>query len=303
MSLFRTRERIMTEIVDTSRMLDLVQGHPFMSIGIKSKLNELQTELHSLPEVQYEPKINLLFSGRAVSGSLGIKSSFVGKAIIPFQEIIKTQAALVRFGNVARRGQAKNAPNAELFITSLPVGSFGIELSQLESNDLFAERDVSIAMKQVIELLVAVSESDESFDTIVLNTPNRNLRNLKKFLKELVDEHSILKIESGEVGVVITEEKVEQAYNRVASTIAEDEEEIIEVIFRGILLDSGKFEVQTLKGETISGSINENIGEEMLIEYDKRYLNQGCRVHILKHKTNFKTGVVKTEYELLEILG
>lgn len=301
MSLFRTKQRIMTEIVDASRMLDLVQGHPFMAIGIQSKLNGLQTELHNLPEVEYEPKINLLFSGRAIRGSIGIKSSFVGKAIQPFQEMIKTQAALVRFGDVARRGQAKNAPNSELFITSLPVGSFGVELSQLESNDLFAEQDVSNAMKQVIQLIMNVAEGDDTFEAVIVNLPNRHLSNLKKFLKELVDEHSVLKMESGEVGVVISEEKVEQAYLRVAATIQEEEEEFVTGVLRGILLDSSKFEVQTLTGLSISGFVSEDISEERLIDYDKAYLNKVCSLHIKKHKTLFRTGNEKVEYELLEI--
>jgi hypothetical protein len=291
----------MTEIVDTSKMLDLVQGHPFMSIGIRSKLNELQAELKRLPSVQYEPKINLLFSGGAVFGSVGIKSSFVGKAVMPFQEMIKTQVALLKFGGVARRGQAKNAPSSELFITSLPVGSFGVELSQLESNDLFAEQDVSNAMKQVIQLIVDVAEGDDTFETAIVNTPLRHLSNLKKFLKELVDEHSILKMESGEVGVIIPEEKIEQAYLRVASTVQEDEEEFIVGVFRGLLLDSSKFEVQTSSGISITGFVSSDISEETLIEYDKAFLNQICTIHVYKHKTIFKTATEKIEYELLEI--
>ncbi|MFA6246257.1 MAG: hypothetical protein WC615_04910 [Mucilaginibacter sp.] len=292
----------MAEIVDTSRMLDMVKEHPFMSIGLRSKLDELQDELRNLPQTEFEPKISLLFSGRAVRGAIGIKSSFVGKTIIPFQEMIKTQAALHRFGSVGRRGQAKSLPNSELFITALPVGSFGVELSQLESNDLFAERDISTAMKQVIQLIANIAESDELFESTIENIPNRHLKNLKRFLKEIVDEHSILKMESGEVGVVFSEEQVEQAYLRVASTVEEDVEQFIAVILRGILLDSGKFETLTLNGEAISGIIAEDLNDETLIAYDKEFLNKECIIHIQIHKTKFKTGAEKTEYELLQIL-
>ncbi|MEO6633180.1 MAG: hypothetical protein ABIN13_15700 [Mucilaginibacter sp.] len=178
-------ESIRAQIVDTERLLALVKDHPIMSEGLLEKLNNLREELKKIHKETIEPKIRLLFSGGAVKGSIGIKSSFVGKTIRPFQEMIKTQSALVRFGNVAKRGQAKRSVSTELYITSLPMGSFGVELSKLESEDLFAEHDVAHAIHEIMDLIRNTSESDTVFENSIKKTPKRNLSNLKKFLTKV----------------------------------------------------------------------------------------------------------------------
>jgi len=301
MSLFRKIQSIKAQIVDTQRLLEMVLDHPLMSEGLAERLSLLKQELESLPKESYEPRIQLLFSGNAVIGSQGIKSTFVSRTLTPFQEMVKTQVALLRFGKVGKRGQAKKGANTELYLTALPVGSFGVELSQLESNDLFDSMDVSKAMKDVMSLVVNSATDDETFESSIEQTPKRNLTNLKKFLQDITDEKSMLKMESGEFGIELPKEKIAEAYLRVSAAIDEESELIINGVFRGLLLDSGKFEIQDEDGQRISGFISQDIEEEQLIEYDKTFLNSNCIIHLRVHKTKFKTGNEKTDYELLEI--
>lgn len=301
MSLYRKIQSIKAQIVDTERLLEMVLDHPLMSEGLIERMNLLKQELESLPKESFEPKVQLLFSGNAVIGSQGIKSTFVSKTIIPFQEMVKTQVALVRFGRVGKRGQAKKGANTDLYLTALPVGSFGVELSQLQTSDLFDSMDVSNAMKEVMTLIVNCSTDDETFENAIEKTPKRNLTNLKKFLQEIVEENSVLKIESGELGVELAKEKIVEAFQRVSSTVDEENEVVINGIFRGLLLDSGKFEIQDEDGKKLSGFISEELGEEQLIDYDRTFLNNTCIIHLRIHKTKFKTGNEKTDYELLEI--
>jgi hypothetical protein len=301
MSLYRKIQSIKAQIVDTERLLEMVLDHPLMSEGLAERLSLLKQELENLPKESFEPRIQLLFSGNAVVGSKGIKSTFVSKTLTPFQEMVKTQVALVRFGKVGKRGQAKKGANTELYLTALPVGSFGVELSQLESNDLFDSMDVSKAMKDVMKLVVNSATDDETFEASIEQTPKRNLTNLKKFLQEITDENSVLKMESGELGIELPKEKIVEAFQRVSATIDEETELIINGTFRGLLLDSGKFEIQDEEGKRISGFISEEIEEDQLVEYDKTFLNSNCIIHLRVHKTKFKTGNEKTDYELLEI--
>ena len=301
MSLYRKIQSIKAQIVDTERLLEMVLDHPLMSEGLAERLSLLKQELENLPKESFEPRIQLLFSGNAVVGSQGIKSTFVSKTLTPFQEMVKTQVALVRFGKVGKRGQAKKGANTELYLTALPVGSFGVELSQLESNDLFDSMDVSKAMKDVMTLVLNSATDDETFEASIEQTPKRNLTNLKKFLQEITYENSVLKMESGEFGIELPKEKIVEAFQRVSATIDEETEWIINGTFRGLLLDSGKFEIQDEEGKRISGFISEEIEEEQLVEYDKTFLNSNCIIHLRVHKTKFKTGNEKTDYELLEI--
>lgn len=301
MSLFRKIQSIKSQIVDTQRLLEMVLDHPFMAEGLSERLNSLKQELESLPKESFEPTIQLLFSGNAVLGSQGIKSSFVGKTITPFQEMVKTQTSLSRFGKVGKRGKTKNGANNDLYLTALPVGSFGIELSQLESSDLFDSVDVSNAMKSVMTLIENSAKDDSTFENAIERTPKRSLTNLKKFLQEIYNENSILKMESGELRIEIPNEKIVEAYNRVSSVINEEEEKIINGVFRGLLLDSGKFEIQDENGYKISGFISEDLEEEQLVEYNNTFLNAMCKIHLKIHKTKFRTGNQKTGYELVEI--
>jgi hypothetical protein len=301
MSVFWQIERIKAQILDTERMLELVREHPLMSESLKDKIKNLKEKLAAFSNDIVESKIRLLFSGDAVKGSIGIKSKFVSNTIKPIQELIKTQTALVRFGTVGERGRAKNSVNSELYLTALPTGSFGIELSQLDHNDLFDEEDVSKAIKQVVELIEASTESDEKFEQAVVNTPKRNLTNLKNFLKTVSEANSILKIETGSFGVNISEQEIKEGYERVNATDNEEGETFINGILRGFLLDSGKFEIIGNDGDPITGIIYPEISEERLIEYDKKYLNKTCTIHLAVHKTKFITGREKMSYELLEI--
>lgn len=301
MSLYRQIQYLKAQIVDTERLLEMVIDHPLMSESLAEKLNELRKELDSLPKESHEPKIQLLFSGNAVIGSQGIKSDFVSKTLTPFQEMVKTQVALLRFGKVGKRGQAKKAASTDLYLTALPIGSFGVELSQLESFDLFDSIEVSKAMKEVMTLIVDTATDDETFESTIEKTPKRNLSNLKRFLQEITDENSILKMESGELGVELPKEKVIEAYQRVASTIDDQEEIVINGVFRGLLLDSGRFEIQDEDGKKLSGFISEDLNEEQLIQYDREFLNTKCEIHLRVHRTKFKTGNLKIDYELLEL--
>lgn len=301
MNLFRKTQSIKAQIIDTERLLEMVIDHPLMSVGMKERLNSLREELSSLPKESHEPSIQLLFSGDAVIGSQGIKSNFVSKMIIPFQEMVKTQVSLLRFGKVGNRGTAKKSANTDLYLTALPVGSFGVELSQLESADLFDSIEVSKAIKDVMYLVENAAKGDEFFEKTIENTPKRNLNSLKKFLREIAEENSILKMESGEIGLELSKEKIQEAFTRVSSTIDEESQLVINGIFRGMLLDSGKFEILDEDGKIITGFISDEISEEELIEYDKMFLNQTCMIHLNIHKTHFKTGTEKTDYELLGI--
>lgn len=301
MSIYREIEKLKSQIVDTKKMIELVGDHPLMSKSYKERLNILKEKLEKLPKNQTEAKIKLLFSGKAIKGSLGIKSKFVSKTIKPIQELIKAQAALIRFENIGKRGPIKKNINSELYLTSLPIGSFGVELSKLESDDLFDDLDVSNAILQVMELIESTTIDDDTFETIIDKTPKRNLTYLKKFLKAISDADSILKIETGSFGVDLNEKEIKDGFLRVNSTNNTEEEIYLNGILRGVLLDSGKFEFISEDGTPITGMINPDITEEQLIEYDRKYLNKNCKMHLLMNKTIFITEREKVSYELLSI--
>ena len=301
MNLFRQIQQLKAALVDTERMYEMVADHPLMAEGFKEKISLLRKELAEIPKEAFEPTVQLLFSGDSVLGSKGIKSSFVAKIVTPFQEMVKTQAALVRFGRVGRRGRVRKGASSDLYLTALPLGSFGVELTQLESIDLLDSVDVSNAIKQVITIISSSALDDSSFESIITEVPKRNLNNLKKLLQEIAENNSVLKIESNELGIQLSEGEIKEAYLRVAQTVDVESDIVIDGVFRGLLLDSGRFEMQDDKGRKLSGFISPDLNEEELIFYDQNYLNENCILILKEHKTTFKTGNEKIEYELLQI--
>jgi len=297
MSLIWEKEQLQAQIIDTERLLSLAKDHPLMSYSMKKKLDNLKKRLEEFPVDIKEPKVRLLFSGGAVKGSQGIKTKFISQTLRPFQELIKTQTALLRYGKVGKRGVSKSSKFSELYLTALPTGSFGVELSQIDANDFFAEEDVSTAINQVMDLIDAATKSDEAFENILEKTPARNLTNLRSFLKQIDEEHSILKLESGTHKINIPEDKIHKGFERVNGAVKEDEEIFIDGTLRGILLESARFEFIDKDGFKYTGFVNPKVDEKEIL----LYMNQTCKVHIRKSKTRFNSGTQKVTYELLEI--
>jgi hypothetical protein len=219
--------------------------------------------------------------------------------MLPFQELVKTQTALIRHGNIGKRGKSKGTNYSELYLTSLPRGSFGVELSQMESTDLFSEEDVSQAITNVINIVEATTRNDESFDEIVDSIPARNLNSLKLFLKNIDEEDSILKIESGGRELEISKEQIHQGFERVNHHEIEDREVFLVGTLRGVLLEGGIFEfIDESSGYTYKGHVGPELPEEKI----ENMLNKHCKVHLKESRTNFISGKSKILFELLDVM-
>ncbi len=303
MSIHDTILNLKAQIIETEHILSIVGEHPMMKLSFEKRLEILKRKLDDIEKEHIEEsKMRLLFSGKAVFGSVGIKADFVSKTIKPIQELIKTQTAIIKSGNnIGKRGKVKKSSIAELYLTALPTGSFGYELSMLEGKELFDEEDVSNSIREIIDMIEAASDSDDAFQKVIENSPKRTLDHLNTFFKELADEDSILKMESGDKFVELSEDKVKLGYQRVSS--AQYQETSIQIIgiFKGILLDSGKFEIADEDGKKYSGYISEDLLEEEAINYNKEYTNEKCSILVQENVTILSSGYRKISYELIQI--
>lgn len=303
MSIHDTILNLKAQIIETEHLLSIVGEHPMMKLSLEKRLKILKTELAEIEKEHIEEsKMRLLFSGKAVFGSVGIKADFVSKTIKPIQELIKTQTVIIKSGNVvSKRGKVKKGSITELYLTALPTGSFGYELSMLEGKELFDEEDVSNSIREIIDIIEAASESDDAFQKVIENSPRRTLTHLKTFFKELANEESILKMESGDKYVELSEDKVKLGYQRVSSAQYQETPIQITGVFKGILLDSGKFEIADKDGKKYSGSISEDLSEDEAINYNKEYTNEECSIIVQENVTTFSSGYRKINYELIQI--
>ena len=301
MSIHNKIQDLQNQIQETKNLLSLVVGHPIMEPSLKERLAILEEELSTIPKNIKESKIRLLFSGGAVVGSIGIKSDFVSKTIKPLQELIKTQTAIVKFGQVGQRGKAKKSSISELYLTALPTGSFGYELSLLDPSDLFDKEDVAKSIQDVVKILEGTAKSDDIFQQIVGAMSKRAFNNLSTFFKEVANENSILKLDSGTTHIELTATDVKNGYVRVSSTQYEETPVVIKGIFKGILLDSGKFEIINDEGQPIKGDVDDSLDTDILTKYNKEFTNEECTIHLQENLTIFNENKLILKYVLLQI--
>ncbi|WKL48340.1 hypothetical protein Q1W71_00905 [Flavobacterium pectinovorum] len=299
MSIASHRKFLLSQLNETKRLLSLVESDVLMSYNFNQKIKELEVEIAEIPDDLKSPTVKLLFSGSAVKGSEGIKTSFISKTLQPFQELVKTQAAILRHGGIGKRGKTKGAEYSELYLTALPRGSFGVELSQMESYDLFGEEEVAEAISKVIDIVEATTKDEQTFEEMLESLPSRNLTSLKSFLKNIDEENSILKMESGSREVEISKEKIHLGFERINHYIIEDQELVLTGILRGVLLEGGVFEfIDDETGYTYKGHVSSDISEDKI----ENLLNKHCQVHLKEYRTQFISGKNKTLYELLDVI-
>jgi len=295
-----TREALSFQLIDTERMLSLIGDHPVMSFSLKQRADDLKRQLDEIPLVQKEAKIILFFSGKPVIGSEGIDALFVGKVLAPFQNMVKNDFAQRVHGKLEGRGPAKNSNESQLFITSLPRGSFGIELTKLEQHNLFDETELADTLVHITNLIDASAKSDDDFAVALEDAPARTIKSLEDFLKVVSDEEAGVTIESGGTRCELSPEAARIAFDRVSATKTNEKTIVIDGLLRGLMLDSWRFDFTSSEGKKFSGRFSEDLFEQDVKGFVK-YLDQACSATFEQSTVAFKNGQERIRYELLSI--
>lgn len=299
----RRREQLKVSILEAQRMLSLVGDHPTMGPSFRKRVEMMQRELDDLPADTKEASVTLLFSGAPVLGSIGIDANFLSRVLLPFQKMIQSDLVQRGYGKVGSRGQLKNADEARLFLTSLPRGSFGVELSKLDSNNLFNEDQVADSLVHVSRLVDAAARSDEDFAASLSDTSSRTLSDLTQFLKVVADDKAGISIETGNARSALSNSDVLAAYQRVSETRTELQDVEISGTLKGILLESWKFDFLAETGETITGAIGPEISEEEAAQIFSEFFNRKCTAMFQKTSVYLRSGRVKEIFVLLGVKG
>lgn len=297
----RNREYITVQLLQTQRMLEVVGGHPVLSFSLKQKEKRLLEELDKIPVDQKDRKVVLMFNGNPVKGSLGIDASFIGKVTIPFQNMVTAEFAHRVGTKVGKRGQLNKQNESRLFLTALPRGSFGIELSKLESSDLFEDNDMSDSLSHITKLVESSAKSDEDFAAELEWSTPRTIQGLKEFFKVIADDQAGVSIESGGIRCELTPIEVKGGYERVSGTTTSENQRTVEGKLKGILLESWKFDFIDNEGKTITGKIDENLSEDQVTVFNTIYFNKPCKAVLKEGKVLFKNGSERISYILTNI--
>lgn len=292
------REFLKVQLLETQKLREMAGGHPLMSVAFAEREDELREKLQALPLGNKEARTVLFFSGEPVQGSMGIDAAFAGRVLEPFQSMVMADYADRWHGVVGSRGKRPGETQSRLLLTGLPRGSFGLELTRAENDELFEEGQLADTLAHVTRLVEAASRSDEDFAAELDATAPRVVQNLRAFLEVIAKGKAGLRLESGDFRCSMNPIQANEAFNRVAGTITSDETVELTGVFKGVLLESWKFDFVMDENHSVGGKIDENLTEEQVIALNREFFNERCCASLLKTTVLFKNGRVRTSYTL-----
>lgn len=292
------RDFLKVQLLETQKLLAMVGDHPVMSVAYAERERELKEQIAALAPGTKEARTILFFSGEPVQGSLGIDAGFAGRVLEPFQCMVKADYADRWHGVVASRGRRFGEAQSRLLLTGLPRGSFGLELTRADSDELFEDGQLADTLAHITRLVEAAARSDEDFAAELDETAPRVIQNLREFLEVIAKGHAGLRLESGDFRCTINPSQANEAYQRVAGTITRDEEVKIPGVLKGVLLESWKYDFVTEDRHSVGGKIDENLTEGEVAELSRNFFNEHCLATLSKTTVLFKNGRVRTSYTL-----
>lgn len=292
------REFLKVQLLETQRLKEMAGDHPLMSVAYAEREKELAQRISELPYGNKEARTVLFFSGEPVQGSFGIDATFAGRVLEPFQSMVMADYADRWHGVVGRRGRRSGEAQSRLLLTGLPRGSFGLELTRADNDELFEEGQLADTLAHVTRLVEASARSDEDFAAELDSTAPRVIQNLRGFLEVISKNKAGLRLETGDFRCSVDPVQANEAFQRVAGTITNEESVQESGVFKGVLLDSWKFDFLTDANHSVGGKIDDDLTEEQVVALNREFFNERCVATLLKTTVLFKNGRVRTTYQL-----
>lgn len=295
------RDFLKVQLLDTQRLREAAGNHPLMSVALEQREGELREKIAALPLGNKEARTVLFFSGEPVRGSLGIDAGFAGRVLEPFQSMVMADYADRWHGMVGSRGRRPGEAESRLLLTGLPRGSVGLELARADNDELFEDGQLADTLAHVTRLVNAAARSDEDFAAELDETAARVIQNLREFLEVIAKGKAGLRLETGDFRCTMNPVEAHEAFSRVAGTITNDEQVELPGVFKGVLLESWRFDFVTDQNHSLGGKIDENLTEQQVIELSRKFFNERCVASMLKTTVLFKNGRVRTTYTLADL--
>jgi hypothetical protein len=295
------RDALKVQLLDTRRMKELAAGHPLMAPAFEEREKDLQARIAALPLGDKEARAVLFFSGEPVKGSMGIDASFAGRVLEPFQNMVMADYADRWHGVVGSRGRRAGEADSRLLLTALPRGSFGLELTKAENDELFEEDQLADTLAHVTKLVDSAATSDEDFAAELNETAPRVVQNLRAFLDVVAKGKAGLRLETGDYRCTIDPIRANEAFERVAGTVTNTKEIRVKGVFKGVLLESWRFDFVNQEGHKISGKIDENLTPDGVVQLNRDHFNQQCMAVMDRTTVLFRNGRERTTYVLKDL--
>ncbi len=302
MSTLRELNEIRAEITGLKTQFDSATDAVFQKPLLHSKIVSRERALSELERAPIAacPEAELLFAGGAVNGSLGIDAKFAGLILESYQDMVSNHHGARLRPDMAAAGRRPGESQSRLSLVALPRGSFGLRLAQPHVRDFVAAQQISEVMEELTSLVESAAAGDAAFAQGVERFHPRVLVPLKKFLDTISNNDTSITIRSGLRETALSVERVHAAQLRVATTIEEVEPVSLNGIFRGVLLESWKFDFIPDGQAGITGALAEAVSD-----YEAQAMvnlvNQRCEARLNQIRFRTSGTLSRPSYELLSV--
>jgi hypothetical protein len=297
------------QAAEMRRLLEDAADDPILEMQLRIRLAGAEKDLAAatrqislLPTEHVPARAAIFLKGKSVHDSEGICPSLAGEALIQYEKMFIEQALHDEREAARRAGRQRRPRGASkpgLLFTGTPRGSFGLEFIPQTTEDGYLEVHAQ-SLRNVAEALVRVAgsgakELNETFKQI----PCRMLPPLKKFMKTLADHGAELRLAFPDrPSQILSIEQIKTTAERLDKDV-DQKTETIDATFRGLTLETGRFELITSGGDVISGTVAEDLAEDDLIRIS-RLTTRPCVATLEKTIISKLAGAATTAYVLID---
>ena len=302
MTPFRQRETLQTELSGLQALMHGAPADPLSTPMMRERIEELQASLAAMEKRSpLAPEAEILFEDGPTIGSEGLEVTFTSQVLASYQNMLTNHYAAKHYGVLRRSGRRRGENDTKLYLTALPRGSFGLQLTQPYVRDFVAAQNLSDAMLDISGLLAASAKSDQAFEAALNIFNPRVLKPLQRFIEALFNTEATCRVITGELETSLDKHQVEQAYNRVTSAKEREEEIELPGVFGGVLTFSWEFDFQPDHGDLIRGPLGNEVEENTATEWNLHLTHTHTLAKLKRLTVSTRSGDKKPSYELIDL--
>lgn len=246
-------------------------------------------------------RLDVWFSGRGVYGSQGISAVFMKETMQALLGMIQSSTR-DKVRKLKEEHRKASMPRGQFYVTALTHGSFGYELAYKdEQGSLFDDPAIVDSIRGTMSVIETATKGHLDMEQLINEQPIRMVSNLKDLFTTLKKQGSTLRMESGSRALMLDSTHVSQGYDNIClSDIIEKDEQVV-AVFKGALIESGKFEYTDVEGRLVRGHMSEDLSGEQIAALNRRYSGEECRLQLIKRIISYSNGRKKENVELTGI--
>lgn len=274
-----------------------------MRTSLENRVVFLKQQIETASDTTIDKaRLDVWFSGKGVYGSQGISAVFMKDTMQALVGMIQSSTR-DKVRKLKEEHKKASMPKGQFYITALTHGSFGYELAYKdEQGSLFDDPAIVDSIKGTMSVIETATKTGLNMEELIKEQPIRMVSNLKDLFTTLKKQGSTLRMESGSNALLLDASHVRQGYDNIClSDIIEKEEEVL-AVFKGALIESGKFEYTDVEGKLVRGNVSEDLTSDQIADLNRRYSGVKCKMQLIRRIVSYSSGKKKENVELTGIL-